>query len=299
IVNFDSAELIRHNVAQLAEQVPELVTIVVDNYSTAEARSAIRHLADTHGWTLVESDLNLGFGSGMNLGIDRAIELGSDAFVMLNPDATLSRMSLETVMSRLEEEPLSLLSPRIVRPDGSTWFDGGALDVYRGRTMSRPVNEGCSNEWPWLTGACLATTAEAWSVLGGFDDDYFLYWEDVDLSVRASRAGVTLEVLDDVFAVHDEGGTQDRGETDSAGARDFSADYYYYNIRNRLIFAAKVLDPSLRRRWYLATPRETYRILLRGVGKRAFLRPWRPLSYAIRGIWDGLRLGRTTRTSKP
>lgn len=294
IVNYDSAELIASNMAALSEQMPGLITVIVDNYAGERARSEIRELVAARGWELVEAATNRGFGAGMNLGVCRATELGADTFVMLNPDARIARDSVDTLVGLLGQDPRALLSPRVVRPDGSNWFIGGALDVRRGRTMSRPVRAQTSYEWPWLSGACLVTTAEVWDVLGGFDDDYFLYWEDVDLSVRAARAGVRLEVVQEAVAVHDEGGTQDRRTAGETGERDFSDDYYYFNIRNRLLFAAKLLDPSLRRRWYLATPRETYRILLRGVGKRIFLRPWRPLRLALRGIRDALGPGRAS-----
>ncbi len=283
VVNYDSADMIRRNLALLVDDSPELVTVVVDNFSTASALERIESLTESHGWTLVKSPANIGFGGGMNLGIAAAAELGADTFLMLNPDARLGRGAFDTLVEAVASEPLSLISPVIERPDGSTWFAGGALDLHRGRTISRPADPGSETESPWLSGACMMTGVETWEVLGGFDEDYFLYWEDVDLSVRAERLGIRLAVVTEAVAVHDEGGTQEKNSN-----ADFSWDYYYYNIRNRLLFASKVLGPKYRRRWILTAPRESYRILLRGGGKRKFLRPLAPLACGTRGLRDGL-----------
>ena len=151
---------------------------------------------------------------------------------------------------------------------------------------------------PWLSGACLLVSRELWGRVGGFDEDYFLYWEDVDLSVRVSRAGGRLVVERTATAVHDEGGTQrldvpgdplDVGSSRSGVAsRGKSEAYYYYNIRNRLLFAAKHLEPRDRRRWTRTSYAGAKQILLRG-GRRQFLRPVKPMRAAIRGSLDGVK----------
>ncbi|MGB6059975.1 MAG: glycosyltransferase family 2 protein [Microthrixaceae bacterium] len=283
VVNYDSADMIGRNLTVLVDEFPDLVTVVVDNYSTAPALERIERLTDSHGWTLVRSPINLGFGGGMNLGIAAAADLGADTFLMLNPDASLSRKSFGALFDALASEPMSLLSPVITRPDGSVWFEGGALDLDRGRTISRPVDSDMAARLPWLSGACLMTSAETWELLGGFDEDYFLYWEDVDLSIRAQRSGIRLGVVPEASAVHDEGGTQEQNSN-----ADFSWDYYYYNIRNRLLFASKLMDSQHRRRWIRTSLAESYRILLRGGGKRKFLKPLTPLACGVRGLKDGL-----------
>jgi GT2 family glycosyltransferase len=223
----------------------------------------------------------------MNLGVAEAIARGADTFLLLNPDASLDRDAVAALTAYRRSSPMSLISPTVLRPDGSTWFRGAVLEVRRGRTRSGEPAPG-SADLAWLSGACLMTSRQLWDRLGGFDEDYFLYWEDVDLSVRASRAGAELVVLTDVTAVHDEGGTQDR----PGDSEEHSDTYYYFNIRNRLLFAAKNLDPRDRRRWLLTSIGESYQILLRGGGRRKFLRPWHPLRLGARGLWDGWRMSR-------
>ena len=119
----------------------------------------------------------------------------------------------------------------------------------------------------WLTGACLMISRELWDRLGGFDDRYFLYWEDVDLSWRCEEAGGRLHGRAGGNRGPRRGGHSGRPRTRE---RTRSATYYYYNTRNRLLFAGAHLDRATRHRWITSSAREAYNILLRG-GRRQLL----------------------------
>lgn len=284
VVNFGSSQLLRENLAPLSRADAAVSVVVVDNWSGSDERRAVRRLAEEHRWLLVAPSSNLGFGAGMNRGVAAAIDAGAQTFTLLNPDASISAEALRQLQHRSVEHPMALISALVLRPDGSVWFDGGTLDMARGRPR-RGIPATGSGDLQWLSGACLSTSAELWGRLGGFDEDYFLYWEDVDLSVRAARLGAELVVADDVVAVHDEGGTQDRPD----GTGEHSSTYYYFNIRNRSLFAAKNLDAGTRRRWARHALAEAYQVMLRGGGRRKFLQPWRPLGVAGRALLDAHR----------
>src|SRR5699024_7690143 len=133
----------------------------------------------------------------------------------------------------------------------------------------------------WLSGACLAFSATAFDRLGGFGEDFFLYWEDVDISRRAVELGMHLDLRPDLLAVHDEGGTQQAGS-----ARTKSPTYYFYNIRNRMLFGRRHLRGKDWARWVLASPRQSALIWMRGGRKQAFTEP-RGLLAAGRGMLAG------------
>jgi N-acetylglucosaminyl-diphospho-decaprenol L-rhamnosyltransferase len=288
VVNFGSSDLLAANLAPLTRDCPGLVAVVVDNRSSESEARRVALLAAHEGWELVSLERNRGFGAGVNVGVARAREMGRDIFLLLNPDARIACSAVGVLADRIADAPLTMICPVIERPDGSPWFRGGLLDLEHGRTRSGADVVGLSGRPQWLTGACMITGAAVWDLTGGFDEDYFLYWEDVDLSIRAARVGVDLVVATDARAVHDEGGTQDR----QGRPEDLSDGYYYFNIRNRNLFAAKNLPAMDRQRWLRRSVPESYRILCRGDGRRKFLRPWRPLSIGFRGIRDGWRSGR-------
>ena len=291
VVNYGSSALLATNLVPLGRSLPEARVVVVDNLTSEHERSAVVALAEAEGWSVELPDSNTGFGVGVNLGAARALRDGAEWLLILNPDATIEASAARQLVARASAAPLTLVCPRIVRPDGSTWFDGADLHLTDGR-LRNPRHRPSSGWEPWLTGACLVASRALWELVGGFDDDYFLYWEDVDLSHRVQLAGGAVEVCDDVVATHAEGGTQGEGHA-SAGLRK-SDTYYYFTIRNRLLFAGKHLDDEALERWLGNARAIAWETLLQG-GRRQFLRSLSPLFAARRALRDGRRLARVNR----
>ena len=279
VVNYGSHDLLRQNLVPLTVTGNGMAIVVVDNFSTDAERADVTRLCADNGWTLVPQPNN-GFGAGMNAGVTRAIELGCAVFVLLNPDLAAEPDALLALADQAATEPDTLTAPRILRPDGRVWFSGGVVRLDIGATRTMPGTDS-TDPTGWLTGACLAVHRDLWTRLGGFDGEYFLYWEDVDLSWRCTEVGGRLAVRDDITVVHSVGGTQQ-----STGK---SLVYYYYNCRNRLLFARKHLDRRTQRRWARRSLTAARLIVLRG-GKRQFLRtPWQPIWAAVSGTVAGLR----------
>jgi GT2 family glycosyltransferase len=264
---------------------------VVDNHSGDDERRAVRDLARERGWSLVELD-NVGFGAGMNAGVEQARAAGADTLLLLNPDASITAADLALLVASTRAEPLTMLSPLIVLPSGRTQFRGSQVLVREGRTRAADGSDPALED-AWLAGTVLVLGLGLWDAIGGFDDDYFLYWEDVDLSWRCTAVGGRLLVDTRVRAVHDVGGTQA-----TAHPQAKSTTYYYWNCRNRLLFAARHLGPRDRLRWALRTPGYAVEVLLRG-GRRQLAHPVAPVGAVLRGSLAGLRLLVTHRRPRP
>lgn len=286
VVNYGSSALLDENLAALSAASSSLDFIVVDCFTTVDERDRVTALSAAHGWRTVLLDDNLGFGGGVNRGADLAVDAGADVLIILNPDAVLSGVSAQILIDAVREDRRLLAAPVVRRPDGSIWtagmdvhLDDGSLAGWRFRHRN-----GERARRSWISGACFAISAEMWREVGGFDEDYFLYWEDVDLSHRVVQASGRLAILDAASAVHDEGGTQQSLKPGRARSEIF----YYYNIRNRLLYAAKTLAPEQERAWR----RSAIRVgvdTLRGAGRRQLVTsvaPWRALWHGVR---DGLR----------
>ncbi|RHA43151.1 glycosyltransferase family 2 protein [Cellulomonas rhizosphaerae] len=295
VVNYGSSHLLLQNLARSADD-PELGVVVVDNYSTPEERRRVESLTRSRGWDLVAPAQNVGFGGGMNLGIEQALARGAQVVAMLNPDLVIAPDDVLRLVAVVRADPDALVAPRILAPDGRPFaagisdllMDDGTMRASARRPDppdGRPFRE-------WLSGACLVIGADLWRRTGGFDDEYFLYWEDVDFSRRVQQCGGSLAVVDDVAATHEEGGTQGRT------GRAKTETYYYWNIRNRFMYAARWLDAEEQRRWRRATLTATYAVLAQG-GRRQFVSSWSPWRSAWRGVRDGRRLMRSAAVGSP
>ncbi len=280
VVNFGSHRLLADNLARVDHEAARARVVVVDSFHSDTEREVIRRLAATEGWDLVEPDSNVGFGIGMNLGVARARGHGCEVFLLLNPDVEIDQPTVVALRDQGLSSPRVMVSPLVTRPDGTVWFKGGDILLERGRTAA---GDGLlrTGSIPWLSGACLLVPGPLWQQLGGFDEDFFLYWEDVELSYRCHLLGAGVAVRDDLRVIHSVGGTQGAG-------RAKSGLYYYYNARNRLLFAAKHLSSRLILRWVLFTPAFAREVVLRG-GRRQLLSPWKPVSAVVRGSASGLR----------
>lgn len=282
VVNFGSSALLVENFAPDLQEAAGARVVVVDNFSTAAERASIRRLCEARDWALVEPDDNLGFGDGVNAGVLRAAELGCRTFVTVNPDAVAAPATLAE-LAGVARVRRALVSPLVFSADGRPAFRGSTVSLRTGRIRGGWVQGDDDPEWKnWLSGACLAFSAEVFAELGGFAGDFFLYWEDVDLSRRAAEAGIELVLRDDLRISHEEGGTHA-----VLDPRAKSPVYYFYNTRNRLLFGGRQAEPRDRVRWLLATPAESLQIWLRGGRRQLFTQPAGAVA-ALRGTVVGL-----------
>jgi len=207
------------------------------------------------------SHSNLGFGRAVNLAAGRA---RGDYLLLLNQDAWLEEGALEGMRQRAGEEArIGLVAPVLRYPDGRPQLTWSPARSLAGEVLQRLLNrwEGCP--WVhggagravarlagplWYTGACLFLRAEAFREVGGFDERFFLYFEDVDLCLRLERAGWRLVQEPDALVTH-AGGI--RGSKVSGDLYRPSQLLFYRLHRPR--WERRVLERRLRRRFGDAT----------------------------------------------
>lgn len=226
----------------------QLHVVVVDNAAQQPAQ-ALRDSYDESHVTILRLASNRGFSGANNAGIQWAVRnLAGNAVVLLNDDATVAPDAIATLLDTLEKQPRAgIVVPKIYFTAGHEfhagyesrdrgrvlWYAGGIIDWREVVGSHRGVDEldrgqyDQLQETPFATGCCMAVNVEALQALGAFDDRYFLYYEDADLSMRMRRHNWKVWYQPQAIAWHQNAGSSGSG----------SALHVYYQTRNRLLFA--------------------------------------------------------------
>jgi GT2 family glycosyltransferase len=227
--------------AELARTLPALTPelgegdelIVVDNHSDDGTADVVAELAPSA--RVVRCDRNLGFAAGCNAG---AAQARGDLLVILNPDAA-PRPDLGEAIRRpwMEQRGWAAWQALIADGDGKTINSSGNPVHFTGIVWAgghgNPIEAAPpAGEVTALSGACLAVPRVTWEELAGFPERFFLYHEDVDLSLRLRLAGGALGIEPTAVVDHDY----------EFGAREHK---WRWLERNRWAFLIRVYPASL------------------------------------------------------
>lgn len=213
---------------------PDAVVLVDNSGNFAEATGSLNQPAY---FTLITPGNNVGFARGCNLAAEQAIDDGIDLLWFVNNDAVLRHDALSQMLGAVVANAgHDFFGSYISMREDMLWFAGGSFNQWTGRTHHlsyglafQPAAAGPAYKTTdWVTGCSLMVRAPVFSQLGGFDEQLFLYGEDLDLQLRAAdqrcrRPSAIL--IPSVLIEHDVGGST--GGTNSSLGRAFMA-------RNRL-----------------------------------------------------------------
>jgi GT2 family glycosyltransferase len=176
---------------------------IVDNESAGQLRASMidAGLLAGNGCSLVEVPENRGFAGGVNLALRDALQHEFEAILVINNDAVITEDSIAGLVASLERKPgLGLVGPRILHSDGSEESAGGYLTPAVGITAH---NLRVRREPDFITWACVLVRASALRDIGLLDERFFMYWEDVDFSLRLRASGWNFEICRDASATHE------------------------------------------------------------------------------------------------
>ncbi len=223
IVSYNSAEFIASCLESVISSRREVrqQLIVVDNDSRDGTVELIRSRFPEV--ELIVPGRNLGFSAGVNLGAKHA---DSDFVLLLNPDTVILHHAVDTIVGFARQHPgHGLYGGRTLRPDGtlepsSCWGEPSLWSMAMfgfGLTTLAPRNRWLDPEslGDWqrdsvrevgvITGCFLLAPKSVWDELGGMDERYFMYGEDVDFAMRARRLGYRPVICPDAELVHEVG----------------------------------------------------------------------------------------------
>ncbi len=250
-----------------------VTTVVVDNRPDSESQAA--ELAAQHGATYVALPANPGYGGAVNAGV-ATLGPGVRWVLISNPDVVLDAGLIDALVTAAESDPaIGAVGPAVRNPDGTVYPSARRVPSVRtGIGHALFVNLWHDNPWTrryrqdaaeavterdagWLSGACLLVRRDVFTQLGGFDEGYFMYFEDVDLGYRIGKAGYRNRYLPSVSVTHIGAHTASRESAAMIRAHHDSArrfitrkygGWYLWPVRAVLSTGLAVRSAVLRRR---------------------------------------------------
>jgi GT2 family glycosyltransferase len=175
------------------ESLRGIETVVVDNGSSDGSADAVAERFPE--LQLVRTGVNLGFAGGNNVGIRRALDLGADWVLLVNNDATVEPGLVEALADATAARPdAGVLACKVLFADSERlWYAGAGFDPYLGRSRHRGFGErdepGALGDTARATCAAMAVSRAAIEAAGLLDEEFFLYVEDLEWSLRIREAG--------------------------------------------------------------------------------------------------------------
>ncbi|RFA11075.1 hypothetical protein B7R54_03760 [Subtercola boreus] len=225
----------RHDVVACLRSVPGASiqppeVLVVNNAATDDLQGVLEPFPNT---TLLEPGANLGYGGAINYAAER-LGPSTEWILVTNPDVEYSEGSIDELLAVANaDDRIGVVGPRITNDDGSIYPSARALPsltvgaghavlhtVWPANPWSKRYLQADRSKTPgslplasgWLSGACLLVRRSAFEQIGGFDDRFFMYFEDVDLCERLGDAGWKVLYVPSA-SVHHAGGTSTRGHS--------------------------------------------------------------------------------------
>lgn len=204
---------------------PNYKILLVDNGSeNAEGAGLLPEFASIETLVL---DKNYGFSGGCNKGMDYCIKKNADYIWLLNNDTIVPSNTLSLLVSALENDTKAGAAGACLDSDkGKT--GKGQINYVKGKTsLKTPADQNANVSCQWLSGSNLLLRTATIKDVGKFNDDYFLYFEDVELCARMTRAGWSCLLVPRAAIQHIDGAS-------TKGSLAAWRNYYY--ARNRLYF---------------------------------------------------------------
>lgn len=267
-----------NSIAKIKKTSFELKVLVIDNGSEEELELPSIAQLDIN---LIKNKKNLGFSEGHNVGIKYALENGANFVLILNNDTVVDKDLIDELL-KSSNENTGITAPKIYFYKGSEfhkdkykekergkvfWYTGGEMDWKNVIASHRGVDEVDHGQYDtaestdFASGCCMMIRREVFEKVGLFDDKFFLYYEDNDLSQRAKRLGFDITYNPKAILWH-----KNAGSVGGSG----SALQDYYITRNRMLFGMR-----------FAPLRSKISLLRESLGLLLWGRPWQK-----RGVFD-------------
>jgi len=259
-----------HCCKALAGQLDHIT--VVENSASAQEQQALTDACSTiPNVEIIASDKNLGFAAGVNVALRRMLPQEFDAFLVINNDTVVSDDFIEKLSVGAHSQMLDIAAPVIYRyqQKNRLWSKGNYYNIWTGFITQNPLP--LPGNFFYLPGCCLLIKPVVFKTIGLFDEDFFLYGEDVAFCYKAQTHGFRYGVVADAILYH---------KTGSASAQN-PAFYEEHIARAHLMLVEKLISPKA---WLLAFCLKLHVLLARACLRCIRCRNLSALTGCLRGV---------------
>ncbi len=215
VVTYNNQETIKATLDSLRVQGIQDV-VVTDNASTDNTVARIKPSY------FIQNDQNLGFAAAANQGAKR---VNNPYILFLNPDAQLKNSLLPAIEMFAQDPTLGVLGLSLEDSSGNPEAFSYGVEPTLGHLITRKFISSPSNPQWVSAGACIVRRT-TWEELQGFDEQFFMYWEDVDLCRRAREHSWNIALIPTIQVKHIRGASQNN-QSRKTTTYDASADRYF------------------------------------------------------------------------
>lgn len=253
--------------------------IVVDNNSPDHSG---KRLAQLNGIRFLQMEENLGFAAGNNRGIEIAISDGCEYVMLLNNDTVIDCKMIEMLLSKADSHTVVVPKMYYFDAEGKKdilWYAGGILKfkssdgIHIGGRQQDSEEFSMEKKVTFATGCCMLLHKKVIEQVGFLREEYFMYCEDTDYSIRLNKSDIRILYIPDAKLWH---------KVSSSSGGEMSKFIVYYIVRNK-IYCAIINNLGIKTCLYIVA--ETlYRTL-----KAKFGRYYSSYSIAPRALMHGLQ----------
>ena len=192
---------------------------------------------------IIKNEKNEGFARANNQGIKYSLKNGFDYILVLNNDTEIKNNLLYSLIKQSNKLNQKIIQPLILNYDGTKiWNAGGTINNFFGTFQTNKKGESFKNFksnmdfTDWFTGCCVLIKSEVFSHVGYFDERFFAYYEDVDLSIRLKKMGYSVALMTDSYLQHYESASS---KSINKIKGNLSPYVHYLNIRNHILLLKK------------------------------------------------------------
>ncbi|PKL26955.1 MAG: glycosyltransferase family 2 protein [Firmicutes bacterium HGW-Firmicutes-15] len=253
-INWEDTEKCLLSIIDTIKSIPYRI-FLVDNNSPTRCSTSLREIIDQNTITFIESSKNLGYSAGNNIGIKLALDYDCDKILITNNDVVFIESAIQNLCMALDKDSsVGIVGPKILNPDYSVdkqnfiCIKTGMKQRYRVRTFLHyffkkdfveyyGLDRNLDDSFPVysVSGCCFMIRRECAEVVLPFDENLFLYGEELILGIRMEEAGFKTTYFPESTIIHAHG----------KSTSSMRANSYMESVKSDIYYSKKYLGASL------------------------------------------------------